>query len=49
MQHGVAIDRAQAKQIHKLLSAYKNVQEEKTAIYYLCQRKLDHRRGETDR
>lgn len=27
----------------------RGVQEEKTAIYYLHQRRLDHRRGETDR
>lgn len=28
------------------LSAYEVVQEEKTAIYYLYQRTLDHQRGE---
>ncbi len=42
-------NQAQARESQICLNAYRDVQEEKAAVYYLCQERLDHRRGETDR
>lgn len=42
-------NQAQARDSQICLNAYRDVREEKTAVYYLCQKRLDHWRGETDR